>query len=191
MPQSPYTTIQNYKTWAGIADSSQDAKIAAAIPRASAMVQRFLGYDPSGGDFVDLLDGNGGRMIPVKNPPIKSVASVVLQDIGTVTIAPTAAISQVVGFFFDDKFVYLRGYTFCRGTQNVQITYTAGFATFPDDIEEATMMTVSSLVSAGSIDPNVTSETVPGAYTGMFKPDAGKLPAAAISILTPLRRVTW
>lgn len=191
MAQSPYTTITDYKTWAGIADASQDARIAAAIPRASALVQRFLGFDPAGGTFSEIYDGNSSRLMPVRNPPIISVSAINIADLGSTVIAPTSAISLNVGFYFDDKFVYLRGYTFCRGTQNVQIQYVSGYSQMPEEIPYATMLTVTAMVSAGDLDPNVASESVPGAFTSTFLADAGKLPAAAILVLTPLRRVTY
>jgi len=42
-----------------------------------------------------------------------------------------------MGFLFDTRRVLLRGFRFCRGVQNVAISYTAGYASVPLDLKQA------------------------------------------------------
>jgi hypothetical protein len=50
---------------------------------------------------------------------------------------PLAANSQSAGYLFDSTMLYLIGYAFKRGLQNISIVYTAGFTTIPFEIAQA------------------------------------------------------
>jgi hypothetical protein len=47
--------------------------------------------------------------------------------------------AQVVGYLWDSRRVLLRGFRFCRGVQNVAISYTAGYASVPQDLKQAAL----------------------------------------------------
>jgi len=41
------------------------------------------------------------------------------------------------GWYNDDRLLYLVGYAFHRGSQNVAVSYSAGYATIPPELEQA------------------------------------------------------
>jgi hypothetical protein len=47
------------------------------------------------------------------------------------------------GYMFSETMLYLIGYTFTKGFQNVSISYTAGYENVPGDIEQACIDLVS------------------------------------------------
>jgi hypothetical protein len=51
---------------------------------------------------------------------------------------PGAHVGPGSGYTFDEDAIYLVGYCFTKGVQNVQLGYTAGFASTPEDLELAT-----------------------------------------------------
>jgi hypothetical protein len=99
----------------------------------SKQIQNFISYNIAAQSYSVAFNGNGmaRRMLP--DYPVTAVASVTVDGISI----PQANTPTASGFLFDDRGVYLRGYTFSRGVQNVAISYTAGYATVPEDIEEA------------------------------------------------------
>jgi hypothetical protein len=184
----PLASLIAYKDWVGLTDGSEDAKVAQCLQRASAMVRAFLEFEPWSSTYEgETYDGTGATQLAPRNRPITAVASV---TIGNTEIGASGGYGKS-GFDFDEKFIYLTGYAFDRGRRNVFIDYTAGFVVLPDDIVTGTLITAQALMSMGSIDPNVMSESVPGAVNASFKADAGRLPDAAKAILQPRKRVLF
>lgn len=194
MAAEPLTSLPSVKNFLAVTDGSKDAKFSALLFPASQMVRQYLGFEPLSSGYTDeVYDGNGSGMLFLKNRPITAVAGLYLLDYSESDPVPqVAARSAQSGFWFDDKALYVRGFSFSYGRQNVFVSYTAGWdpEDLPPDIEAATNMTVAVLDSAGSIDVNVMSENVPGAYTATFRPDAGRLPDNAKALLSPYRRVS-
>lgn len=184
------TELADVKAFMGLTDTSQDAQITAAIPASTLMIKKYLGYDILTNTYTnEVYDGNGSNVLPLRSFPITAISTLYLTDISvTSPIASTTVLSTVSGYWNDDKFIYLRGYTFCMGKQNVVVSYTAGYAEPPADVNMAANMIVQALVSAGSIDPNIVNENVPNAYTANFKADAGRLPDNAMALLNQYRR---
>jgi len=69
----------------------------------------------------------------LRNFPVLNVSSVSVDGVAI----PLAQSSRQDGYQFNDIGVYLNGYTFTRGLQNVAIAYTAGYPEPPVDIKQA------------------------------------------------------
>lgn len=184
---SHLTTLQKAKDWLGVTDASQDGKITANIARASAMVRKYLGYDPTQQSYLDeAYDGNGAAILPLRAQPISDVSALSIDGVEI----PRANSSTAFGYFFDKKVLHLRGARFSRGYQNVIVSYTAGYTQLPEDIELGCLVTIQALQTAPNFDPNLVGEAVPGVYSATYKPGgAGRLPENAISFLAPYQRV--
>ena len=157
--------VKTWLSSGGLAPSNtdDDPQIQACITSFSAM---FLwrtckgnqdGEEPSESPFVapisytEVYDGNGKDRIWLRNSPIQSVTSVI---VGTVTLTlSTGFNSPGVTVSGNKKYIFIcRGNTgivnltdlgygwggcFPRGRQNVQVVYSAGYNSTPDDIEMA------------------------------------------------------
>lgn len=161
------TTVPAAKSWANIKGNTDDINIQACLTAASIyfLQQTGLGSSaatrPTGNPFVqpvsfsETYDGNGNDRLYLHNRPIISVANLTIGGIATLpSTAPGAP-----GFFIDSNSKCLvissgqysrspRRYVpsgsarggFARGTQNVIVDYTAGYALQPVTNELQTIL---------------------------------------------------
>jgi hypothetical protein len=138
MATNDLTTLADVKSWLGRTDTNSDALIAALITRASRAIcsylQRPLLLPHS---VTEVQDGTGGNILVLKEWPVFSVSSVVVDGI---TIPQ--AMQQTPGWVLDAwngvppgrmQALRLRGYSFgsalpgARNVATVQVTYQAGY----------------------------------------------------------------
>jgi len=133
MTLNTLTTLSSVKSWAGVTTTNDDTVLTQLIGDASRFILSYL-QRPTLFQYLfsDVYDGTGGRRIIVRHWPVISVALVTVDDI---TVPALSGIPGT-GFVLEpwDGFppgrpqaVSLRGYEYCRGFSNVNITYTAGF----------------------------------------------------------------
>lgn len=130
MAANDLTTLANAQSWVPGLDSTIGARLISAI---STQIQNWVSYNFTTQSYTRTFNGRGETRLMLPDYPITAVASL---SIDGVSIA-AAADATSCGFVFDEKTIYLRGYRFCRGVQNVAIAYTAGYATVPLDVEQA------------------------------------------------------
>lgn len=135
MAAGDLTTLAEFKSFAKLAAATtDDALLTAAITRLSAAIKNYTNRDILQASYTDILNGTGGSQIMTRQNPITAVSAVSIDGI-TVNAAPAPA---TVGYRFDKRVVYLvGGQGFTRGAQNVSISYTAGYAAIPGDIQQA------------------------------------------------------
>jgi hypothetical protein len=157
-------TLANVKLWAGVTSATEDVTIQDAITAFSLHILRLTGRGTADGSVVaaspltsivpydEFYDGNGNDRLPLRNWPINSVVSV--NDSGRVITAATSLSGP--GYVVDQskKFIVLRGFYprilqrgyyragFTLGTQNIEVSYTAGFAAVPYDLDMLTRKVV-------------------------------------------------
>ncbi len=127
------TTLTAVKQWLGLQNNADDALITSMVSQYSEAVQTWLGRDLLSHSVTEKRSGTGGAVMAFSDYPVTAVAAVAVNG---QAIAASAGYGQA-GYQFDDQFIYLTGYAFPRGTNNVQLQYTAGFATTPPDIARA------------------------------------------------------
>lgn len=138
MAANDLTTLANVKQWMGITSNAGDADLSRLITAASNAVISYLNRDLFSGQYDLRFNGKGGVTVVLPQYPVTAVSSVIVNG---VPIPVGTDMSD--GYFFDEGNVYLRGYTFSRGVQNVRIQFTAGYATTPPEIEQAVIELVS------------------------------------------------
>lgn len=138
MAASDLTTLANVKQWMGITSNTEDAALERLITAASNGVVSYLNRDLFSASYDLRLNGKGGVTVVLPQYPVTAVSSVVVNGVSIPVGNDTSD-----GYFFDEGNVYLRGYTFSRGVQNVRIQYVAGFSTIPYEIEQAVIELVS------------------------------------------------
>ena len=145
------TTLAIVKTYMQITDTVQDASLSRLITAFSAW---FLNQCNRGAllsaTYTESRNGTGSDALTTKYFPITAVSSVIVNGVSV----PASPDGVQPGYVFDGFSIFIIsggssiGYgsnggvpsavdSFCRGRQNVKITYTAGYPTTPADVEQA------------------------------------------------------
>lgn len=140
MAAGDLTSVANFKQYANVTVTTDDALIQRMISAASAFVQIYLNRTFASQAYTDVIDGFGGVSVQTQNYPITAVSAVTVDGIPVPAgPAPTLRVGGWRGYVFDANQVSLQGYRFTPGNQNIVIAYTAGYTTTPLDIEQATI----------------------------------------------------
>lgn len=126
------TTLANVKSWLGITVGTFDTDLSRLITSASAFAQNVMNRTIASTAYSEQRDGHGGTSIITSNYPILSVASVVIDGV----VVPSANYSS------NANGIYLTSGAFNRAKNNVTLNYTAGFASTPQDLEQAIIETI-------------------------------------------------
>lgn len=146
MVDSDLTSVAAAKQWLGLQNASDDALLARLVAGASAWVQQYLNRTIALQTYTETYNGNGKTVLALQNTPIESVSSVTVDGI----VIPARPGPTQAGFTFDESLLYLEGgsftsplalgcYRFTRGHQNIVVTYAAGYAIVPWDLEQVTI----------------------------------------------------
>jgi len=121
------TILANVKAWRSppLATTIDDAQIARIISAASAFILRYLGRSLVWQSHNETRNGSGGRALMLRNAPVTAIGTLSVDGIA-VPAAPDAASA---GYVLDGEpgMLYLRGYAFSRGVQNISCSYSAGY----------------------------------------------------------------
>lgn len=177
-------TAANYKAYAGIGDTSLDARLAVLIPCLQDEVERWCGRLFDTASFTEKIDGSGSDTIAVRNYPITSIASITLlyPDANTSVYASTD-----YGFSTkEDGRIWLLGGgarrsgldedgnpvtpsfgtspNFPEGRDNLSVVYVgaygSGAATVPPSLQFALYKTLDEYIAQTRNDPGITSENL-------------------------------
>lgn len=115
------TSVETLKEWLGIsaADETKDVALARLIAATSAAILDEIGRDVAiAADLVETYDADGRAAIHVRNPPINSVASVVVDGVDVVSLIT----------FDDARIRLLDGSRLPAGIGNVVVSYNGGWS---------------------------------------------------------------
>ena len=127
------TTVANVKSWLNISAATDDALIQRLVSSASDFIQAWLNRLIPIQSYTDTFDGKDTARASFFAYPVTAVTSVMVDG---VNISPSSGPTSP-GYVFSKTQIYLIGYRFTNGVQNCSVTYTAGFATTPNEIEQA------------------------------------------------------
>lgn len=135
------TTLTSLKEWLSIPteNTGDDQLLSRLISSASEFIQTWLNRTFASQAYNEVRDGTGGARMMFADFPVTVVASVVVD--GRPIPASLDALSP--GYRFDDTSLILTGYAFTKGMSNVQLSYTAGYASAPLEIEQACIELIS------------------------------------------------
>lgn len=117
------TTLENVKGWLNISTANDDALLNRLISASSKFVQSWLNRQLSVIDQTVTRNGTGTSMLAFGDQPVLAVASVVIAG----QAIPASVDGVSAGYVFDARMLYLIGYKFPMGMQNVKIAYTYGY----------------------------------------------------------------
>ena len=142
------TTLDNVEGFLGLtvgANPPIDTLLTRLISAVSAYMQTAMSRTIAQTTYNETRNGMGNTRMALKNTPIISIATLAVDGVSIALRAPLSQSSTASpgGYTFDQTTIMLsNGYSFTRGYQNVQVTYDAGFATTPYDVEQACVDTV-------------------------------------------------
>lgn len=123
---SALTTLAAVKAYLGITTTGQDVLIPPLIARESALAEAWTGRTfPVVVSTNKRINGNGSKRLTLPETPIISISAL---SVDGATI-PVSADSQQSGYMFDESTIYLIGYVFTKGAQNVVCSWVSGYET--------------------------------------------------------------
>ncbi|MCL4504112.1 MAG: phage gp6-like head-tail connector protein [Deltaproteobacteria bacterium] len=128
-----FTTLANVKAWLNLTTAAADDLLARLISAASAWARTYMQREILAADYTEIRDGHGGQALFFRNYPVTAIQSVKINGLEI----PAAAGALDKGYRSNGKLLYLQGYQFVRGQGNVELAYTAGYATPPPELEQA------------------------------------------------------
>jgi hypothetical protein len=156
-----------------------DAVFATLAKGVSDAVESYMSVNVLAKDYAQKFNGAGKTKLFLTNRPVNSVASLTING----RPIPPSTGDGVAGYVADSNQIYLTGYTFEKGVQNVHVSYNAGLATVPYDLEMACLKWVSFLYKEmpreGQSSKTLAGETVTYTVTD--------LPASVRAILDAYR----
>jgi uncharacterized phiE125 gp8 family phage protein len=120
------------------ADVEFDALLERLIAGVSAQFEAETGRSIASAQRTEIRSGTGRTTIVLEHYPVTAVTSVKVNGV----VIPKQTVIGDSGWLLLDSRIALVGYTFTEGLGNVEVVYTAGFATVPGDIGQAVVKMV-------------------------------------------------
>ena len=131
------TTLAEVKAWLQTGHNAfpvtDDGLLTRLITAASQYIQSWLSRPIALAGYFEVRDGTGGEALQFACFPVVEVQSLTIGD----QAIPRAASTRAAGYAFSPMQLFVRGYRFIRGVQNVAFSYTAGYPSIPPDIAQA------------------------------------------------------
>jgi hypothetical protein len=142
------TTLDNVKNYLGLTvppllaptPAYTDALLSRMITACSTYAATYCSRVFQLTTYSEVRNGLGGTYMTLKQQPVTAVASLTINGLAIPARPPLGGQSATgygYGYTFDRTRIMVSGPCFYQGMQNVAITYTAGFATTPADLEQA------------------------------------------------------
>jgi len=129
------TTLANLKAWLNLTATGDDALLGRLVTAASAFVENWLGRPIGLTGFVETRDGTGGTTLAFTVTPVTAVTALAI-DGHPILPSPDGV---APGYVFSPTRLALLGGGFRRGLGNIQLSYQAGYAGVPPEVEQATI----------------------------------------------------
>ncbi|MGC2696009.1 MAG: hypothetical protein WA738_09475 [Candidatus Angelobacter sp.] len=179
-------TLADLKAWLPNQGNNDDFTLQSLITNASLQVLQYINRPhilaSVLGSLTEAYDGNDSDRLLPHQFPIASVTSVTIDSVPI----QQATSPVTAGFLWDARRVLLRGFRFCRGLQNVQISYTAGYPSVPLDLRQAAIEAFA-LSYRQRVRIGEKSNSMSGQVTIAF--DMTDVPPRSMSVFNQYRRL--
>lgn len=178
--------LSELKSWLPNIGNNDDANLQSLITNGSLEILTYLNRPHILASVIGAInetyDGNDSDRLLPHYFPIISVTSVSVD--GVALAQSTLPIAS--GFLWDSRRVLLRGFSFCRGVQNVQVSYTAGYSAVPLDLKQAAIEAFA-LAYRQRTHIGEKSSSMGGQVTLAF--DMSDVPPRALALFNQYRRM--
>lgn len=183
------TDLATVKSVLGITDASKDGLLTHLINGATDNIESICGrrFKVPAADVLESLDGSNARDLFSKNFPITVFTKLEFKESNN----PVSYKEIVAGDFVRDnetgRLNLLTG-NFERGVQNYRITYRAGYAVIPADLEQAAISMVIDEFNARKAR-GVSSESL-GAYSVSYSKDETRLDPEIRDVIRRYKKIS-
>lgn len=133
-------TVKGYLPGIDALDTQFDDLLTRLITAVSVQFTREVGRSLATASATEVYNGHGGQRLTPARWPITAVAALTVDGVAVTARATVTGDGYVID---GQTSVLLVGSYFTEGAQNVSLTYTAGHATIPLDVEQAVIKMVS------------------------------------------------
>ncbi|HWF06363.1 MAG TPA: hypothetical protein VHA06_21925 [Candidatus Angelobacter sp.] len=130
-------TLADIKAWLPNQGNNDDVTLQSLITNASLQVLQYIDrphiLSSVLGALAENYDGNDSDRLLPRQFPIIAVTGVSIDGVPL----QQSTTPGTAGFLWDSRRILLRCFRFCRGLQNIQVSYTAGYTTVPLDLKQA------------------------------------------------------
>lgn len=201
-------TVADLKTYLGITSASEDTFLALLVSGVDAAVKRYLNREIESATYTgEVYDGSGGMSLFLEEFPVTAISEVKVSD------DFFGGYDNTTGAFESANLVWVRNTDYIvrrldesernvgelistrgvwpEGVANVRVTYTAGYTTVPQAIQQACFLICKELRQSRDASGNLKSETLGDySYTVLSSADEGGASiATAKSLLGPYRKM--
>lgn len=164
--------------------SSEKLKIEMNIKGINAQFRKFCGTFFSLANYVEVWDSQGADVLIPGEIPITAITSIKVSGDGDFSNAEAIPANDYV-LHPSRQFISMRNYRFPRGRGMIEVKYSAGYATIPEDIQLAVLLNYNFLTRLGdnpglksigkmnetqSIDDKVLEYGLPAQVYAILKP---------------------
>jgi hypothetical protein len=178
--------LADLKSWLPNQGNNDDTTLQSLISNGSAQILNFIGRPhilaSVLGTLNETYDGNDSDRLLPHSFPIIAVSSVIVDG---APVQPATG-PTTSGFVWDTRRILLRGFRFNCGVQNVQVAYTAGYASVPLDLKQAAIETFA-LAYRQRVHVGEKSNSMGGQVTIAF--DMSDVPPRALTVFNQYRRL--
>ncbi len=152
------TSVADVKELLGITGSIQDNLITRNINYATKIILNYCGVTSFNSTaYVEYYDGIGGNELVLRNKPVIDMTSVEWRD--EAGNNASFELLDTEDFFVDEEAGIIKSLIGLGGTyHNWKITYTAGYATIPDDLAEACARMAAYMLENGTAGTSIKSK---------------------------------
>ena len=138
------TTLAFAKTYLKIptGETSMDTLVEFWINAASQYIETETERKLKAQSLVEYINGRKANMILTRQWPINSISELRIDQGGLFTDASTLVDASEYAVGDDEAIIVLRNLMFPAGYRNIKLTYNAGFAAIPPDLEDACLWMV-------------------------------------------------
>src|SRR5260370_465763 len=179
-------TVNDLAAWLPNYNHNDDTNLQNLITYGSLQVLTYLNRPPilasAIGALTETYDGNNSDRLLPRFFPLISVTSVSVDNVA-ITQSTLCTLS---GFVWDSRRIMLRGFTFLRGIQNVQVSYTAGYSIVPLDLKQSAIEAFA-LAYRHRTHIGDKSNSMGGQVTMAF--DMSEIPPRSLAVFNQYRRI--
>jgi hypothetical protein len=169
MAFSDLTTLADVRAWLTTAakplPNTDDALLSRLITAASQYMQTWLARNIVSTDYEEIRDGTGNQQFVFANTPVSAVLSVVvagqvIPPVPPVSATPVATVGWYggpAGYLFSPTKLVIQGFFVPRQPLCVQLQYTAGYPTVPEDLAQACIEMVANRYRTERDHPGIVS----------------------------------
>jgi hypothetical protein len=181
MAAGDLTTLADLQAFLSLPAGQDTALLQTLITNSSTLIHGELTRYILSQSYTETRNGRGTYAMQTDGYPITAVAAVTVDGVAI----PAAASATGSGYTYSTNAIYLRGYTFSKGVQNVVLAYTAGLATVPGDIAQA-CIEIAATKYRRRLDLHVSGKTLGGETISFTMAD---IPASAKLALGNYQRI--